>query len=87
MPPPPTGTQVALPPEPDSLYPALQLAAPHVGKELYEATFDNAVHKLVHWVVAEGDTVYVPAVVGRVAYEVPGVEFSEQTSVVPPCVT
>jgi hypothetical protein len=66
-----------------TLYPALQLAAPHVGKELYEAAFDNAVHKLVHWVVADGDTVYVPAVVGRVTADVPGVVFSEHASVVP----
>jgi hypothetical protein len=58
-----------------------------VGKELYDAAFDSAVHKLVHCVVAEGDTVYVPAVVGSVANDVPGVEFSEQTNVVPPCVT
>jgi hypothetical protein len=48
MPPPPTGTQVALAPEPDSLYPALQLAAPHVGKELREAELDTVLHKLVH---------------------------------------
>ena len=83
MPPPPTGTQVALPPEPDSLYPALQLAAPQVGKELYEAAFDTALHKFVHCVVAEGDTVYVPDVVGRVAADVPGVVFSAHTRVVP----
>lgn len=87
MPPPSIGTQVALPPEPDSLYPALQLAAPHVGKELKEAALDTALHKSVHCVVADGDTVYVPAVVGSVANDVPGVEFSEQTNVVPPCVT
>ena len=87
MPPPPIARQVALAPEPESEYPALQLAAPHVGNELREAELDTAEHKLVHCVVADGDTVYVPAVVGSVAKDVPGVEFSEQTSVVPPCVT
>lgn len=83
MPPPPIARQVALEPEPESEYPVLQLAAPQVGKELYDATLDKAVHKLVHWVVAEGETVYVPAVVGIVAYDVPGVEFSAHTNVVP----
>ncbi len=81
---PPTGTQVAPELEPDSWYPALQLAAPHVGKELYAAAFDTAEHRLVHWVVADGVTVYVPAAVGAVAYEVPGIVFSAHTSVVPP---
>lgn len=84
MPPPPTATQVALLPEPDNVYPALQLAAPHVGNELYDAALDTAEHKLVHCVVADGVMVYVPAAVGAVANDVPGVVFSEQTSVVPP---
>ena len=79
-----TATQVALAPEPDSVYPALQLAAPQVGKELYDAAFDTAEQRLVHWVVADGVMVYVPAAVGAVAYEVPGVVFSAHTSVVPP---
>ena len=83
QPPPPTATHVAPAPDPDNVYPALQLAAPHVGKELKEAELDTALHKLVHCVVADGDTVYVPAVVGSVANDVPGVEFSEQTKVVP----
>ena len=83
MPPPPTARQVALAPEPESEYPALQLAAPHVGKELYEAVLDKAEHKLVHWVVAEGLTVYVPDVVGSVTADVPGVEFSAHANVVP----
>lgn len=51
---------------------------------MYEAAFDTALHKLVHWVVADGVMVYVPAAVGAVAYEVPGVVFSAHTSVVPP---
>lgn len=86
QPPPPllTATQVALAPEPESVYPALQLAAPQVGKELYEAAFDTVEQRLVHWVVVDGVTVYVPAVVGAVAYEVPGVVFSAHTNLVPP---
>ena len=87
QPPPPTATQVALAPDPDNVYPASQLAAPHVGKELYEATFDTVVHKLVHFVVAEGETMYVPAVVGSVTAEVPGVVFSEHAKTVPPWLT
>jgi hypothetical protein len=72
-----------LPPDPETLSPALQLNAPHVGKELYEAAFDTAEHKLVHAVVADGLMMYVPDAVGKVAYDVPGMVFSLQTRVLP----
>lgn len=76
-------THVALLPEPDTAYPTLQVRAPHVGKALYEATLVRAVQRLVQAVVAEGTTVYVPAVVGRVTLDVPGVAFSLQPTIVP----
>ena len=66
IPPPPMGTQAALEPEPDNLYPELQVKAPQVGKELYVAVFDNAAHKLVHAAVVEGIIVYAPEAVGSV---------------------
>lgn len=76
IPPPPINVHVALAPDPERRYPALQLAAPQVGNELYVEALDRAVHRLVHSVVDEGDTVYVPAVVGSVTADVPGVVFS-----------
>lgn len=83
-PPPPIRAQVALAPEPDILYPALQLAAPQVGNELKLAAFATALQRLVHWVTVDGVTVYVPEAAGAVAKDVPGVEFSEHASVVLP---